>query len=566
MLWAVSPKSRGRKSVKTSQRRHPADRAGPAPRSRLREPRLRAAYDAIIEPMRDLTDPARVPDAFEAEMMVGVLVGMVFQAGLDGSLDGGRLTAVLLDVVDELARSGLAHAYPGLRTLAVVGPPEISGLAARAAEGIAAAAEHSGGSPAWTGQLGQVTPGTCVVLADPYDETQTLLCEFAYADGARAHGVWAALDATWHGSVVALTIVDRPDQARRQLDKRARRDGTTVREIPAPDAAMRLQAGIDAFLQYGRPPGADREDDTYGELCAALSIARQRTATLAGRSGQGPVPAAAADLWSQDARRQIAEEFLASPHGRDLQGPVARKFPLLLITTCANQLGCDPLLIGPLLLERILLHVFPMTLTGPDRFGTEIPPLMRAWTSWLAERRDIPRGHRKQLMLRLEFLLNRFPALWADQRANPLRRYVQDLPDEVASDGEAVFGVIERRTFAVPEPADRGDGLVQARGNRGRHAGELDAADETDRQLITVLGLSRRGLPQDRFTPYTAVTEQIWANDPPHVWAAAQRMSAAGHTRDAILDRLARTWNNTATQNADGYAAALARLTPPRSR
>lgn len=176
--------------------------------------------------------------------------------------------------------------------------------------------------------------------------------------------MWAALDATWHGSVVALTIVDRPDQVRQQLDKQAGRDGTTVREIPAPDAARRLEAGIDAFLLHGRPPGVDRKDDTYGELFASLGIARHRAAALAGPAGQPP----------------------------------------------------------------------------------------------------------------------------------------------------------------------------------------------------------GRGLPQDRFAWYTAVTEQIWTNDPPQVWATAQRMQAAGSPRDAILDRLAQIWHTTGTQNADGYAAALSRLAPPRSR
>jgi hypothetical protein len=44
-------------------------------------PGLSAAYDAFIEPMASLTDPAQVPDAYSAEMMVSVLVGMVFQAG-----------------------------------------------------------------------------------------------------------------------------------------------------------------------------------------------------------------------------------------------------------------------------------------------------------------------------------------------------------------------------------------------------------------------------------------------------------------------------------------------------
>lgn len=84
--WRVSPKSRSRKPVKTGQRRHPAGRGHLAGPGRLREPRLRAAYDAIIGPMRDLADPARVPDAFAAEVMVSVLVGMVFQAGLAAAL------------------------------------------------------------------------------------------------------------------------------------------------------------------------------------------------------------------------------------------------------------------------------------------------------------------------------------------------------------------------------------------------------------------------------------------------------------------------------------------------
>lgn len=522
-------------------------------------PRLSVAYDAFIEPMTSLTDPAQVPDAYSAEMMVSVLAGMVFQAVLDGDL----LTSALLDVVDKLARGGLARDYLALRTLAVVGPSEISGAAARAAEGITAAVERVGGAPAWVGQLGQVTPGACAVLADAYGETQTLLLEFAYVGGARAHQVWAVLDATWHGSVVALTIADEPGQARQLLDKQARRDGTSVREIPAPEAGRRLQAGIDAFLRHGQPPGTGQKDDAYGDLCAALGVARHRAATLAGIAGPQPGPSGVAALWPQDARLRVAEEFLASPQGRELQSPAARKLPFLLIVTCIGQLGCDPLTTGPLLLERILLWVLPVTVTAPDRYGTEIPPFMRAWTRWLADRHALPQRHRRQLMVRLEFLLNRFAQLWADQSINPLRRYIQDQPDEIATVGELIVPILMRRTFAVARPAERNDSLVQARdGSHSRHASELDAAEETDRRLITVLGLSARGLPQDRFDSYTAVTEQIWADDPPEAWAAAQRMWASGQTRVAILDQLAGTWS----QNVGSYAAALARLAPPRSR
>ena len=46
-------------------------------------------------------------------------------------------------------------------------------------------------------------------------------------------------------------------------------------------------------------------------------------------------------------RSELADIAHWNPHSRDLNGPFARKTPLLLIATCVNQLGCDPLLIGP---------------------------------------------------------------------------------------------------------------------------------------------------------------------------------------------------------------------------
>jgi hypothetical protein len=597
----VSPKSKSRKPAKARQRLRPAERRQPSRTGRLREPGLRAAYDAIIEPMRELTNPAIVPDAYEAEVMVSVLIGLVIQAGLTSDL----LATALLDVVDELARSGLAHAYPALRALGVLGPPEISESAARAADRVALlagrlpdgaaeltpAAASVDGFPAWVSQLGQVTPGACVVLADPYGETQTLLCEFAYAGGTRAHGVLATLDAAWHGGLTALNVVDQPALARQRLAKLAGREGAALQEILASEAGQRLRSGIDAFLRHGCPPEMGQKDDSHGDLCASLSLARHRASTLTGSAStladsqdpplnqlpdQPAVPDDLAAHWPQDLREQIAQEFLASPQGRDLPGPFARKIPFLFIAACTSNLGCDPLLIGPLLLERILLHMLPVSLTAPDRLGAEIPPAVRAWTGWLAERRDLPSRHRKRLMLQLDFLLNRFLVLWAKPDLNPLRRYVQDLPDEVVSDGELMIPVVERRLFAVPEPAARAEGLVRARsGQRDRQASDLDAADEIDRQLITVLSLSSRGVAQQRFASYTAVTEQIWANDPPEVCAAAYRLQVAGYTREAILDRLAEAWRTTAAQSsdghaaaqqADGYAAALARLAGPRLR
>jgi hypothetical protein len=515
----------------------------------------------LVESLQVLADPAEVPDAYEAEVAVSVLIGIMVQAGARDKL----LTSALLDVADELARGDPAYGFPALRTLAAVGPTETSGYAAQAADRVAAAAERAGETPAWLEALGRVTPGTCTIAHDVYGETQAVLCEFAYPDGSRPHGVFAVIDATWHGAVSRLVVTDNPAATRREMEKRARRDGE-LREIPAREAGALVQKGIGAFLSHTPPPGTDIEDEDYALLCSSLSLARRRAAALTGRDAEPPASDDLADRWRQDARQDLVSEFLASPHARDLQDPVSRKMPFLIVTTCVSQLGCDPQLVGPLLLQRMLLDVFPPTLIGPDRFSQAIPPVLCAWTRWLAERNGIPARQRRQLMFRLEYLLRLFPAAWRGDGASPLRRYVQDLPNEVACDGDVMFAIIERRTFAIPEPGSRGDGLAEAdSGGPARHVDDLDAASETDRALITMIGLSERGVSRRRFDSYLAVAEQIWSDSPLEVWAAAQRMRAAGLSRVTILDRLARTWETAGGEDHAGYLTGLARQAGPRT-
>jgi hypothetical protein len=262
--------------------------------------------------------------------------------------------------------------------------------------------------------------------------------------------------------------------------------------------------------------------DRYGLLCSSVWFSRSRAAALAGQDavpprapGADPGPTVA-ERWPVEEQRRLADEFLASPHASELRDPVSRMVPFLYVSTCVNQLGCDPLLVGPLLLGRVLMDVLPATLIAPDRFADAIPPFVRAWTEWLVGRHDLPARQRRKLTLSLGYLLRRFPEAWQGPAATPLRRYVQDLPDEVVSSGDAMFPVIERRTFAVPEPGKRADGTAgAAAGGHARHADELDAADERDRKLITLLGLSARGLPQQSFAPYLAVAEQLWTGEPP---------------------------------------------------
>jgi hypothetical protein len=185
---------------------------------------------------------------------------------------------------------------------------------------------------------------------------------------------------------------------------------------------------------------------------------------------------AAAERWPAEARRALVEEFLASPQAAELRDPIARKVPHMLAMCCLGHLGCEPVLIGPSVLERVLLDALPRAAIAPDRFGKAVPQAVRAWTDWLAERNKLADRSRRRLGFSLRAALVRFPDAWYGPAAHPLRRYLEDLSDEDASTGNVVNAVIERRVFAVPLPIERVDGLAEQSDGSRREASELDAA------------------------------------------------------------------------------------------
>jgi hypothetical protein len=545
----VSPKSRGRKTAKRGQQRPPRGSGGRPESARSDLARV------VVSQLDVLADTAAVSTPYEAEVATSVVIGNLIEtptvAGLPIETATALLSDTLYDVVDTLARRTPRHAYLALRSLAVVAPPDVAGYAGEAAGKI-----QDGDAPSWIAGLGQVTAGRCFAVQGEFGEDTALICEFSYPGGAQPHCVFAVIDAAWHGAVTTLTAGDEsPDKVRRTLEKDAKHKGRPLREVSHAQAGALLRDGIASFYRHGQAPdmpGAER----YGMLCSSLGIARARSEVLV----PGPPEAAPmAQRWPVEARKRLVEEFLASPQASDLRDPVSRKIPHMLAACSVNHLGCDPTVIGPAVLERILLNVLPAITLAPDRFGRAVPQAVRAWTEWLADSSELPVRSRRRLMASTRTTLMKFGAAWYGPTASPLRRYVDDLSDEDASTGHVVNEVIERRIFAVPPPDERRDGLAETDGGRGRAADELDAADEGDRALVTLLELSARGLSQHRFPPYLAVVRELWDNDPPEVWAAAQRMRAAGRSREAVLDRLARTWDVSGS-DPDAYAAELGRL------
>ena len=231
----------------------------------------------------------------------------------------------------------------------------------------------------------------------------------------------------------------------------------------------------------------------------------------------------------------------------------------MLAMCCVGHLGCEPVLIGPSVLERVLVDALPRAAIAPDRFGKAVPQAVRAWTDWLAERNKLADRSRRRLGFSLRAALVRFPDAWYGPAAHPLRRYLEDLSDEDASTGNVVNAVIERRVFAVPLPIERVDGLAEQSDGSWREATELDAAVQSDPDPDHGDGGERARGAAAAVPVLRHRRAELWDGDPPEVWEAARRLRDAGRSRDRVLDRLARTWDAHRGDD-ERYAAALKEL------
>ena len=580
MLRRVSPKSRGRK-VKAGRRGQRRVRGNAARASAGAATRPGAAWqspsparsefaDALVDQLKVLGDPESVPSAFQAEVATSVVLGNVTEAGTKEGIKPETTRELLVEAIRHMAagleRRTPPYAYPVLRALAALAPPEVAEYAAGAAVELAGdrgalpgagdgTAPAAGGAPAWVDDLARVTPGACYATEDEFGETLAVLCEFSYRGGTVPHCVFAVIDRAWHGAVTTLVVADEPgDKQLRRMAKNAQRHGSEVREVSHAEAGGLLRDAIASFWKYGAGPGTDR-GERYGLLCSSLAIASAPTVLAPGAA----VTDAAAERWPAEARRALVESFLASPQAAELRDPIARKVPQMLAMCCVGHLGCEPVLIGPSVLERVLVDALPRAAIAPDRFGEAVPQAVRAWTDWLAERNKLTDRSRRRLGFSLRATLVRFADAWYGPGAQPLRRYLEDLNDEDASTGDVVNAVIERRVFAVPLPVERVDGLAEESDGSRREASELDAAVPSDRTLITVMEASARGVSQQRFPSFVTVVQQLWDGDPPQVWEAARRLRDAGRSRDRVLDRLARTWDAHRGDD-EKYVAALKQL------
>ncbi|OLT23631.1 hypothetical protein BJF78_31935 [Pseudonocardia sp. CNS-139] len=215
---------------------------------------------------------------------------------------------------------------------------------------------------------------------------------------------------------------------------------------------------------------------------------------------------------------------------------------------------------------------------------------MRAWAGWAAERAGLPDEAAEELAEAVDELLTAYTYEDLDPvgpSAEDIVAVYLDGLDVDDVDPEALPDLLARRQFTMPyygtrigdddhPRLDAGDPDERALLIRGEHPEYHAALADPDPDAGSVVdGVN----PRLHLAVHEIVASQLWDDDPPEAWQAAQRLLAAGIDRHDVLHAIGEVVTRhlhgalTGTGPADpvAYVADLARLgvqgsPPPKAR
>jgi hypothetical protein len=286
-----------------------------------------------------------------------------------------------LGAVEHAARRGTREALALVRAIAAVGVTE----AVRAAAGTAAATLAAAGvaEPSWSATIGRVLPGDCWRLGDVYGDQASVLCEFRYGARGPRHGILALVDFNHLGGWIKDVLVTaEPAEALRDLRAAASSEPLMLLEQVTPAEARRVLEDGFAATDMTWQPEVTEEFRRF----RALTLARCRAMPRPARPRRPPREIG-------EARREaVVDEFLASPHGRDLAvGPeAARLCARLLVDYGADYDDGRPLRVSPAKIEAFLHDWAPRKAVLDQADLTAMPAVVSAWVHWAGRRTGLP--------------------------------------------------------------------------------------------------------------------------------------------------------------------------------
>lgn len=354
---------------------------------------------------------------------------------IDEELDGVQLPT-LEQVVETLLGTDIVELHVLVRTIGHL--TRDRELARRIAQALPA--DLSG--PAWLNRLEQIRALRAQRSADPLGESDTVVVELTGPDGS-PWCVLTLLDHTLNGAVTdsfpAPLNLDDYGQYLQELPESAH-----LKTIPLDLAAARagLKAGLDQGLWTSTKP------DVSEVWPSSLPLLEYVI---------GQMPGDGVPWWSDKDEadglaQQTLVDLLSSPHWVwPAAGPEAQCVQLLLDLHLEHfSHGVDR--VSPTTVEIVLTDLWHTSFVGLDEATRDaLPDVLRAWTRFVHERREVPVELTDETLSTIEELEPEFRSLAADEhRAIPVRAaWSVEIVDQVLDLAEPVMediGGIAART------------------------------------------------------------------------------------------------------------------------
>ena len=441
--------------------------------------------------------------------------------------------------------------------------------------------------PAWLAPLRKLEATEAWMLTDVYGDFIELVIEFR--TGRRKHGMSMRIDTNHMGGYATSVIFD--DSARKLLKaaERFARHMDELMHVKSVDLAEARRLGITAIdaTDITSDPDLDPGYEQNRALALKRLLALPDNGVVA--LDEHRIPSEAEERAQIDEDEAESEQLVARfmAHIRETPAHASvEQFDeqFARLADLAIMYGRDYddgrlLRVSPPKINNFAGWFLPRKVMLDEKEREALPPFLDAWIAWCAAQQQLSQ-------LAVDLVLHSAGAA-VDAVAKP-----EENGEDFTSPGMAFLegvdletleeaqDLIERRQLAMPYFGTRIGAEDYPRLNPNR----------PDELRLLVLGeLSElHGVGQDEY-PRTGepdgspvwnaalrerVVSQLWQNEPPQVWEAAQRLQAQGLDRAEILDRLqgalsghidasklqrASAGSDTAVHTA-GYLASLATL------
>lgn len=422
--------------------------------------------------------------------------------------------------------------------------------------------------PRWADAIGRARFVDAFAPIDPYEEQDLVVSTFAYPDGRR-HALVFLVDQNFDGLIRQAHIAADPGEVRHEM---AVSHGFALRPVAAQEVANRLAHGLQVFDESLDPPSDQ-------EVVGLLPLLRERQRAL-------PAPVAMEQRPFSDLERDALLAEFARSREAGRKKAITELAPLF-VACRLERVDADPLRWSPIAVELCLVDWLPRKVVLDEDDIRAAPDALKRWIRFAGRKKGLAPALVDETLAAVDQFAPEFDAAARQPSSRgPAGAIVQamlgdgvDISDEQAvgrwigafnarpiEERDAVLGWSSRAE--TPAPSIR---LTDRDGEQARRAfafpplvgrfgaidlALLDPADQDDRAtlieaehpeftraLAQYKDLQVGGQtvnPRLHLAMHEIVASQLWDNQPPEAWSAAQRLTSRGMDRHDVFHHLMR--------------------------